>query len=245
MRDQQPLSLVDQIAFRLQADILDGAYTPGSHLQQDEICSRFGVSRTPVREALRKLQAQNLVVLTPNKGATVRVPTRRDLEEVYAVRAELEGFAAELAAARWGPVQAAELQAAQAMLGGLVEGALRVGEASPEAQAAISARVGEANNDFHAIIRSAAGNERARQMVVELQSLFPKDQVWRAIPDAEEARVLNVSDHERIAAALANGDGGAARTAMRDHILHAGRLLISYLGEQGFWALDEDGAGSP
>jgi DNA-binding FadR family transcriptional regulator len=68
--------LADEIAFRLQAAILDGEFPPGTHLQQDELCARFGVSRTPVREALRKLQAQHLVDLVPNKGATVRTPSR-------------------------------------------------------------------------------------------------------------------------------------------------------------------------
>ena len=67
-----PTSLADEIAFRLQAAILDGVFPPGTHLYQEEICARFGVSRTPVREALRKLQAQHLVVVVPNKGAKVR-----------------------------------------------------------------------------------------------------------------------------------------------------------------------------
>ena len=90
-------SLADEIAFRLQAAILAGEHPPGTHLFQDEICERFGVSRTPVREALRKLQAKHLVVLVPNKGATVRVPGRAELIDVYNVRAELEGYACELA----------------------------------------------------------------------------------------------------------------------------------------------------
>ena len=78
----QPIALTsyaDEIAFRLEAEILDGAYEPGSHLMQEEICGRFGVSRTPVREALRKLQAQKLVDLVPNKGARIRVITLSEL----------------------------------------------------------------------------------------------------------------------------------------------------------------------
>src|SRR4051794_27444888 len=111
-----PTSLADEIAFRLERGILEGEFPPGTHLFQDELCSRFGVSRTPVREALRKLQAQHLLVLTPNKGATVRVPTRVDLEEIYAVRAELEGFAAELAAAHVTDEMLERLRAAQQVI---------------------------------------------------------------------------------------------------------------------------------
>ena len=63
-------SLADEIAFRVESAIVEGLYPPGSRLPQDELCDRFGVSRTPVREALRKLQARNVVVVIPNKGAT-------------------------------------------------------------------------------------------------------------------------------------------------------------------------------
>src|SRR5579863_3283617 len=63
-------------------------------------CSQRSATRTPVREALRKLQAKNLVVVVPNKGATVRLLSRKELLDIYAVRAELEGFSCELAAAR-------------------------------------------------------------------------------------------------------------------------------------------------
>ena len=92
-------SLADEIAFRIQAAILAGEQTPGTHLFQDELCERFGVSRTPVREALRKLQAKHLVILVPNKGASIRVPGRDELIDVYNLRAELEGYACELASA--------------------------------------------------------------------------------------------------------------------------------------------------
>src|SRR5882672_9567718 len=102
-------SLADEIAFRLEAAILARELLPGAKLRQEELCHRFGVSRTPVREALRKLQAQRLVVMVPNRGATVRLPTRKDVAETYDLRAELEAFAAELACERAGPALDAEL----------------------------------------------------------------------------------------------------------------------------------------
>jgi hypothetical protein len=84
-------SLADEIAFRVQSAILDGLYPPGSRLPQDELCEKFGVSRTPVREALRKLQAKHLVTVVPNKGATVRLLSRKELIDIYDLRSELEG----------------------------------------------------------------------------------------------------------------------------------------------------------
>jgi len=93
-------SLADEIAFRLQASIVARRLQPGERLRQEELCKRFNVSRTPVREALRKLQALRLVVMVPNRGAIVRLPTRTEVVEVYDLRAELEGYAAKCACAR-------------------------------------------------------------------------------------------------------------------------------------------------
>ena len=226
--------LADEIAFRLQAAILDGEYPPGTHLQQDELCARFGVSRTPIREALRKLQAQHLVDVVPNKGATVRTPTRTDLEEVYQLRAELEGYAAELAATAFGSAELAALDAAHQAMDETVakqkERPLSVDE-----EPAFNARMTADNEAFHAVIHAAAGNRRLQQYLRELQHFFPKDYVWRAINSADEAHALAVSEHAEIRAALAAHDGAAARRAMSTHVQHAGRLLLEYLESHGFW----------
>jgi DNA-binding GntR family transcriptional regulator len=228
-------SLTDEIAFRIQTAILGGEYPPGTHLQQDELCARFGVSRTPIREALRKLQAQNLVDLVPNKGATVRVRTRRELLEVYALRAELEGFASALAAPNAEPVAIAELQSAQDEMSRAMD-ELEQGRIRPEDEAAFNARITAANERFHAVIHRLAANSRLTRMLGELQAYFPKDYVWRAIGDSAEGHVLSIVEHEQICDALAARDESSARAAMADHIEHAGRLLIDYLDRHRFWS---------
>jgi DNA-binding GntR family transcriptional regulator len=229
-----PTGLADEIAFRLQVAILDGEYAPGSHLQQDELCARFGVSRTPVREALRKLQAQHLVDLVPNKGATVRTPTRDELSEVYALRTELEGFAAELAAVRITPEEITALDTAQVASEKAVA-ALEAGSPLRDEESSFNTRITVANETFHGVIHVAAGNARLRQYLTELQSFFPKDYVWRAVRSADEMRTLNVDEHVAIRDALRAHDGAAARQAMSSHITHAGALLTAYLDEHGFW----------
>lgn len=227
-------SLADEIAFRIQAAILDGEFPPGTHLQQDELCARFGVSRTPIREALRKLQATNLVDLIPNRGATVRIPTRTELVEVYALRAELEGFACQLAAPNVGQAALEELDRVQAEMDrATVE--LEGAGPSPGDEAAFNTRVTQANVRFHAAIHRLADNSRLSRTIDELQTYFPKDYVWRALRDSAEGHVLSVDEHQRIRAALAARDGAAARTAMAAHIEHAGRLLIDYLDRHSFW----------
>src|SRR6059058_6109007 len=93
--------------------MLSGELVSGTRLRQEALADEFGVSRTPIREALRKLQAGGLIELQPNRGALVRGPSAREIRDAYEVRAELEGLAAELAAQRIQQVQLDGLHEAQ------------------------------------------------------------------------------------------------------------------------------------
>jgi DNA-binding GntR family transcriptional regulator len=228
-------SLADEIAFRVETAILDGLYPPGSRLPQEELCERFAVSRTPVREALRKLQAKSLVVVVPNKGATVRLLSRKELLDIYDVRAELEGYSCELAAARITDRCVAELDQAQAELESAV-GSFAPGGADDDADpAATQLRMKHANDWFHTAIHQTAGNAPLLQVIKDLGDRCPKDYISRALLASPEVRDLNIDEHRRIRAALGAGDGRAARQAMRHHILHARTVIAGYLDEQGFW----------
>ena len=227
-------SLADEIAFRLQAAIIDGRLTLGSHLRQENICRQFGVSRTPVREALRKLQAQNLVLMTPNKGATVRFLSRKEVQDIYVLRAELEGFACELAASAQIPASAfRELEESQAMVAKAT--------ADLEHRPADTERgyyflpLIAANARFHDVVHQLAGNNRLRATLIELQNSFPKDLVWRAMRSLTENRTFVIGEHEKVLEALRRHDGTQARRAISDHITHAGAVLVTYLDEHKFW----------
>jgi DNA-binding GntR family transcriptional regulator len=230
--------LADEIAFRLQAAILDGQYAPGMHLSQEDLCERFGVSRTPIREALRKLQAQNLIELVPNKGARIRVPSRSELEDVYTVRSGLEGFACQLAAERMTDPLLARIRSLQEAIDREVE-LLERGMVEGEDEAAFNSRMTRANGNFHDAIYRAAQNDRLRSMIDDLLNYFPKDYVWRATRRGRDASALAVEDHRRIIDALEARDGDAARRAMAEHILHSGRLLLDYLDAHEFWSKTE------
>ncbi|HUZ56955.1 MAG TPA: GntR family transcriptional regulator [Streptosporangiaceae bacterium] len=225
-------SYADEIAFRLEAEILDGVYEPGSHLMQEEICARFGVSRTPVREALRKLQAQNLVDLIPNKGARIRVITLSELGEVYAVRAELEGYAASLAAATFTGDQVAALETIQLQLEAVVASA-RLSVGKRPADSFINAQLTRFNEEFHGVIRDLAGNRLLDRLVADLQRRFPKDYVWKATGSADQIEAINVIEHRRILHALEQNDAETARTSMTEHVRNAGRLILGHLHERG------------
>jgi DNA-binding GntR family transcriptional regulator len=223
------LGLADEIAYRLRADILEGRLPLGAPLRHEQLAARFGVSRTPIREALHKLQATGLVELSPNRGAVVRTPARTELIEVYELRADLEGLACELACARASDEELDLLDAAQARL------TAAIGRA-PVDEASFDTVVADANGAFHDAIHRAARNGRLHATIRDLQHFFPRDSVWRAIADDPETlHAMNIGEHERIAAALRARRPAQARRAMREHVSGAGRILLAYLDEQRFW----------
>ncbi len=227
-------TLADQIAYRLQRDILERRIGLGDHLAQDELCARFDVSRTPVREALARLAASSLVELRPNRGAIVRRPGRREIRELYELRAELEGFAADRAAGRADRPALGQLDRLQADLA-----AMLVERPWPDADAAdrsaFAASVGAANDAVHDLILACADNDALAQDVRRLRARFPKDYVTEAADGADELVALNVTEHAQILAALADGDRRRARQAMTGHIGHAATLLIGHLASERFW----------
>lgn len=226
-----PSSLTDEIVLRLEKAILEGVYPPGTHLLQDELCERFGVSRTPVRQALRDLQARNLVVLVPNRGATVRVPSRRDAQEVYAVRAELEGYAAELAAGRAGSRLELELAGVQARVIHLASRLQRFDEAALPAVVELQLAAG----DFHRVLQRACGNERLVSTIQHAERSFPMEYVSLAIGNNDDNQLLNIDEHQEVSRAIARRDGHGARLAMKSHVIHLGEKVVGYLDDHHFW----------
>ena len=103
------VAAVDTVYATLREEILKGTYPPGSHLGEVELARALGVSRTPVREALRRLGADGLIETEPNRGATVRSWDATQLEHLFAVRSVLEGYAAALAAQHASAAERAEL----------------------------------------------------------------------------------------------------------------------------------------
>ena len=226
-----PSSLTDEIVLRLEKAILEGIYPPGTPLLQDELCERFGVSRTPVRQALRDLQARNLVVLVPNRGATVRIPSRRDAQEVYAVRAELEGYAAELAVARADPRLELELAAVQERVARLASRLAGFDEAELPAVVELLLAAGE----FHTVLLRGSGNERLGATIRHMERSFPMEYVTLAAANDADSQVLNIDEHQVISGAIARRDSGGARQEMKRHVLHLGEKVVRYLDDHHFW----------
>jgi DNA-binding GntR family transcriptional regulator len=219
-------ALVDELAQEIQARVMKGAFPIGSWLRQESLAAEFGVSRTPIREALRKLQASGTVAVVPHRGALVRGPTAREIREAYQVRAELEGLAAELAASFILDDQLTRLREAEELFRFSVQDFLAVGrQVKPSAS---EAEWPHANDVFHEVIQEAAGNETLRQAIANLHRSFPRNLTWLAL--SEDSRLLgkNVAQHHAILTAIESREPEHARRRMSDHIRSAGELVARW-----------------
>lgn len=106
----EPSSLHERVFVQMRRRILDGTYEPGAVIRESRIAAELGVSRTPVREALRRLEQEGLVTIIRNKGAVVAGISEKDIQDIYAVRALVEGLAAKWAAMHITPEQLNELE---------------------------------------------------------------------------------------------------------------------------------------
>ncbi|HZR94642.1 MAG TPA: GntR family transcriptional regulator [Gaiellaceae bacterium] len=219
-------ALVDKLAATLQARVLSGELPSGSRLRQEALAEEFGVSRTPVREALRKLQAHGLVELEPNRGALVRALTPPEIRDAYEVRAELEGLAAELACERIQHEQIDALHGAQREFRRALEHTVAARARGAGSSAREIDRWGRANDVFHQKILEASGNVVLLQTIAHLHRSFPRDLSRTVLGESTKLLESNVGEHEAILGALERHDGAQARELMVAHVRNAGRLVV-------------------
>jgi DNA-binding GntR family transcriptional regulator len=218
-------ALVDTLAATLQARVLSGELPTGARLRQEALAEEFGVSRTPVREALRKLQANGLVELRPNRGALVRGLSPREVRDAYEVRAELEGLAAELAALHPHQEDIDALRKAQGEFRAALDEAVAARDRGEPPSEDVSARWGRANDLFHQTIQHAAGNSVLAATLTHLHRSFPRDLSRTVLRESTTLLNENVHEHEAIIDAIDRRDSAAARELMVKHVRRAGSLI--------------------
>ncbi len=187
-------------------DAIDqGAYPPGARLVETELAARFGVSRTPVREALGRLESQG-VVAREGRGLTVAALDARELGELYDLREVLEGFAARLAARRASPPEIAVLRE-------MVEADRAM---APGAEVSELAR---ANKRFHRTLHRVSHNRFLEQALDGMRRSLA---LLSGSTLADKTRRLaSIEEHDRIVAALEARDEAGAEAAARTHIVNA------------------------
>lgn len=220
-KDESASALVDDVAARIRSMVLSGEIPIGAQLRQAELAKTFGVSRTPIREALRQLKSGGLIEVLPNRGAVVRVPVPWEVREAYEVRAELEGLAAARAATRISRDSLARMREANQEMYDRSVARSSGDEAAPRS-------VDPGNDVFHTLILEASGNERLVRSVNEINDNFPRNVSALLLLEDARHRDDNFHEHERILEALENGDAEKARAEVKKHVLAAGEQLAHW-----------------
>jgi DNA-binding GntR family transcriptional regulator len=222
----------DDIAILIEEQIVAGELAPGTVLRQEQLSERFQVSRTPIREALRRLAALGLVSFEPNRGVRVRTVARDELREAFLVRAELESLATELAAPRMTQTALDELDAVEADFTRLTK---ELRSRRPDAdRAQLTREWVRTNHAFHDVIYRVADHPYVEQVAKGARRTFSSRWVWA--PEGAELDALyelNDRQHRAIREALAAGSAAGARSLAREHVLASFNLLVTVLDHAG------------
>lgn len=209
---------VDKAYLEIREGIVGGRYAPGSHLTAQELASATGLSRTPVREAMRRLHAEGLVKFIPHRGVFVRHLDHQEIHKIYDIIVLLETYAAEAAAQHVTPAQLHELEA----LSNSMEEQLTLLTESGSPQAA--ARIANDNGRFHRLIVEAADNswlQSAFSVIVEVPQVMNTFRGYRV----DEMRRSQMQ-HVELLLAFKDRDVDWARSTMRSHVLAARHILL-------------------
>ena len=223
--------LVDELADQIESRVMTGVIPIGSWLRQEHLAEEFGVSRTPVREAIRKLQAAGIVEHVPHRGARVSGPTLRDVREAYVVRIQLEGLAAELAATRIDDAALAALGEIEAVFEQEMRGFPGLESGERVIRDALI-RCDEANARFHDAVHVAADNARLQRVIREVHPTFPRSLMILPLMREDALVDENLRQHGAILTALHERDAQAACAAMRAHVRWAGDLAARWFESQ-------------
>ena len=206
-------ALYEQVAERLRARIFAHELPPGSWIDEQALVLEYGISRTPLREALKVLAAEGLVVLKPRRGCYVTELSEQDIDEVFPVMALLEGRVAEEAARRVTSADFVRLAAIHE-------------ELEQHAAANNTDRFFETNQRFHAALQEIAGNRYLAQLIDDARKVI---KLTRRDSLRLEGRLKqSLAEHRGILEALRLKDPALAQQRMHDHLL-SGRAALAKL----------------
>jgi DNA-binding GntR family transcriptional regulator len=210
------VSLHDETVSRLRALITEGELVPGSRIQERELCERFGVSRTPLREALKVLASEGLIDLLPHRGARVTRLSGTELRDAFEIVASLEALAGELACARIDDAGIARIATLQ-------------DEMSEHYRRGDLAAYFGCNQAIHEAINRAAGNAQLTE-IYELLSRRVRRARYLA-NHSPERWAAAMREHEQILDALQRRDGPACGALLRAHLEHKLYTVAEEFGE--------------
>jgi DNA-binding GntR family transcriptional regulator len=208
-------SVVDQVYMAIRDRITRGTLERGARIHQEDLAEELGVSRTPVREALRRLAAEGLVEMRTNRGARVADVGQGDMHAAYEARLVIEPGAARLAA--------------QEMVAGPL-GRMRAALVAQRRAIPSVARSFDANREFHIALVQASGNEFLLQFVQRLWVARIGEVIYERQSETPERMGLDADEHEQILLAIESGNGRRAESLTRRHLADAMQRSLDILG---------------
>ena len=207
-------TLREKILETIRDAILKGSLKPGEKVAEPELAERFGISRTPIREAFRQLESEGYLTVIPRKGAVVAALSEKDVDEFYAIKSILEGYAAELAATRLSQKEIEKLQAINEKLRNLAaEGDVK--------------NFYRAHNEFHDLFIKAADNQKLAELIQQLGMKFLR--LRMASLSAPGRMNISVAEHERLIEAFKMQDGHLAESLVKKTAAIGGRVLLEMM----------------
>lgn len=211
LKSDKPIGLTQWVYIRIKAGILNLDFSPGSQLQVDELSGELEVSRTPVREALLRLQKDGLVDVVPRVGFFVTKFATRDLEELYELREILESRAVYDAVQSMTEVESKKITEIYAATQKAVE--------KEDATGFLDAEIA-----FHNFLTETSHNKRLVAMVESMRDLTYR---WRILSlNSKEDMRASLKEHKKIAEAVQNRDAVVASTLMGEHIRNAKNRIV-------------------
>jgi len=208
---EKHLTLREKILENIRDAIISGSLKAGSRVSEPELAERYGISRTPIREAFRQLESEGYLTVIPRRGAIVSEFSPKDIEEFYAIKSVMEGYAARRACENLSAKDLDRLQTINNKLAGL-------------------ARIGniklffKVHSDFHELFIQAADNEKLHELIAGLVTKFQRLRFASlSLPGRME---VSVQEHEKIIEAFRKKDPDLAETLVRKNAEYGGQVLI-------------------
>ena len=214
---EKNLTLREKILENIRDAIISGTLKAGSRVSEPDLAERYGISRTPIREAFRQLESEGYLTVIPRRGAVVSEFNTKEVEDFYAIKSILEGYAAHCACDKLTAKELERLQTINNRLAALadandVRGFCKI------------------HDEFHSLFINAADNEKLKEMIFGLVSRFQRLRYMSlSLPGRMK---ISVQEHEKIIEAFRKKDAETVKILVRKNAEYGGRVLI-------------DGAASP
>lgn len=218
MEEYQDHSLGGRVFQKIREDILNGKYKENDELRENTIGKELGVSRTPVREALRQLELEGLVTIIPNRGAYVTGISHKDIWDIYVSRSMLEGLCARWAAKNITDAQLDEL-----------EETILLSEFQMKKESGFSAeQVAALDGRFHSILYEASGSRILDHVLTDFHNYVQTAR--RSSVVSEDRARKSIREHRQILRAIKDRDEEMAEQLANEHIMH----VMQNLKKQGY-----------